>query len=92
MLQPVSYPAQLGNLRKYELLRRQADEVNLGRKCAPVRQTVAFRDQCNAVGLPLRANKLRGEDSFGFDDGSKNSVLNTYLTDAHRFGAEMCVT
>lgn len=92
MLQPVSHSTQSGSLRKNELLQRQAIEVNLGQKCKPVRHPVAFHDQRNAAGVLLKANKLTGEDSFGFDNGSKNSVLNTYLTDAYKFGAEMCVS
>jgi hypothetical protein len=39
----------------------------------------------------LNASKLSGQDSIGLNDGSKNAVLATYLTDALNFDAEMHV-
>lgn len=89
MLQPETYPEDLRQIQKQLVLQQQADAVGLGKNFTAVRQTVAFREKTNAAGVHLNASKLTGQDSVGLNDGSKNTVLTTYLADAFNFGAEM---
>lgn len=89
MLQPEACPDDFLQSRKYKMLQRQAVAVGLGESFGPVRQTVAFQKKFNASGVRLSANELNGQDSLGLDDGSKSTVLATYLTDAWKNGAEM---
>jgi hypothetical protein len=91
MLQPETYPKDLPPPQKQLVLQKQSDAVGLGEHFTPVRQTVAFREKINAAGVHLNASKLTGQDSIGLNDGSKNTVLTTYLADAYNFGAEMYV-
>lgn len=91
MLQPEACPNDFPKPRKYKILQQQAIAVGLGDSCKPVRQAVAFQHKVNTTGVPLAANKLEEQDSLGLDDGSKNTVLATYLTDAWKHGAEMSV-
>lgn len=91
MLQPDKYPEDLPPIQKQLVLQQQADAVGLGKQFTTVRQTVAFRDKTNAAGVHLNASELTGQDSVGLNDGSKNTVLATYLADAFNFGAEMYV-
>lgn len=91
MLQPETYPEDLPCIQKHQVLQQQADAVGLGKHFTAVRQTVAFREKTNAAGVHLNASKLTGQDSVGLNDGSKNTVLTTYLADAFSFGAEMYV-
>ena len=91
MLQPESYPDGLPRIVKQTVLQQQAKAVGLGNQYKAVQQTVAFRDKINAAGVQLTASTLSGQDSIGLNDGSKNTVLATYLTDASEFGTEMFV-
>ena len=91
MLQPEEYPEDLPPLQKQLVLQQQAEATGLGKHFTTIRQTVAFRDKTNAAGVHLKASKLTGQDSIGLNDGSKNTVLTTYLADAFNFGAEMYV-
>ena len=92
MLQPEAYPDDLPRIQKERILQQQADAAGVGKQFTAVRQTVAFRDKSNAAGIRLSASKLSGQDSLGLNDGSKNTVLTTYLTDAFNNGAELYVT
>lgn len=91
MLQPELYPDDLPKIRKHDFLQQQAKAVSLEEKFIPVQQTVAFHDKTNAAGVSLKASKMSAQDILRLNDGSKNTVLTTYLTDAWEFGAEMCV-
>jgi hypothetical protein len=91
MLQPVSYPDDLPRIPKQTVLQQQAEAVGMGEQFRAAQQTVVFRDKINAAGVQLTASTLSGQDSIGLNDGSKNTVLATYLTDASDFGAEMFV-
>lgn len=91
MLQPESYPEEFPSIRKQTILRQQAAAVGLVGQFSAAQQTVAFRNKTNAAGVTLKASKLSGQDSLGLNDGSKNTVLATYLTDAFNQGAEMSV-
>jgi hypothetical protein len=89
MLQPESYPEDLPRIQKQTALEQQAKAAGVVKYFTSVQQTVAFRDKTNAAGVHLNASKLTGQDSIGLNDGSKNTVLATYLKDASNFGAEM---
>jgi hypothetical protein len=89
MLQPESYPEDLPRIQKQTAFEQQAKAASVGTSFTPVLQTVAFRDKTNAAGIHLNASKLTGQDSTGLNDGSKNTVLATYLQDASNLGAEM---
>ena len=91
MLQPETYPEDLPSIQKQLVLQQQAGAVGLGKHFTAVRQTVAFHEKVNAAGVHLNASKLTGQDSVGLNDGSKNTVLTTYLADAFNFDAEMYV-
>nr|OQO29666.1 hypothetical protein B0A51_02571 [Rachicladosporium sp. CCFEE 5018] len=89
MLEPQSYPKSREPVHKYSVFKQQAHLAGLGNRFAPAKQTIAFEDRINAAGVHLRASTLSGQDSTGLNDGSKNSVLATYLADAWCFGAEI---
>ncbi|OQO13754.1 hypothetical protein B0A48_01985 [Cryoendolithus antarcticus] len=89
MLEPQSYPKSREPIRKYSVFKEEAHLAGLGNRFVPAKQTVAFEDRINAAGVQLRASTLSGQDSTGLNDGSKNSVLATYLADAWCFGAEI---
>lgn len=91
MLQPEIYPEDMSGIKKQTVLRRQATAVGLEGQFSTAQQTVAFRERINAAGVTLQASKLTGQDSLGLNDGSKNTVLATYLADAFNHGAEMLV-
>ncbi|GAB7327853.1 hypothetical protein MBLNU13_g11643t1 [Cladosporium sp. NU13] len=88
-LQPETYPQELPPIEKQLVLQQQAHAVGLWKQFTAVRQTVAFRDKTNTAGVHLNASRLSGQDSVGLNDGSKNTVLATYLADAFNFGAEI---
>ncbi|KAK6415765.1 hypothetical protein LTR95_017549 [Oleoguttula sp. CCFEE 5521] len=89
MLEPQSYPKNRESVRKYSVFKEQAHLAGLANHYVPAKQTIAFEDRINAAGLDLQASTLSGQDSTGLNDGSKNSVLATYLADAWCFGAEI---
>ena len=89
MLQPGSYPEELPRIRKQTILHQQAAAVGIVDHFKAAQQTVAFRKKTNVAGVTLKASTLSGQDSLGLNDGSKNTVLTTYLMDAFNQGAEM---
>jgi hypothetical protein len=89
MLEPTTYPPTLPHPQKYSVLKQQASLLGLSNKVRPVEQTVAFSSRMNAAGVDMSASTFSGEDTLGLNDGSKNSVLVTYLADAWSWGAEM---
>jgi hypothetical protein len=89
MLEPQVYPEKLPALRKYQTLQKQAKSIGLRDRCSLVPLTTAFHHRTNATGVEVHASTLSGQDSLGLNDGSKNTVLATYLADAWCHGAEM---
>ncbi len=89
MMEPQVYPETRPNLRKYEVLQRQAKAVGLSDQCYKVPQVTSFEPHVNAAGVQMEASTLSGQDCLGLNDGSKNTTLVTYLTDAWNNGAEM---
>lgn len=47
-----------------------------------VKQAVTFEDRINAAGVEQHASTLVGNDATGVNDGSKNSTLVNYVSDA----------
>lgn len=89
MLEPMSYPEDFPRPLKYDVLRKQAESVGMLSQCRPVLQMTAFRQRTNAAGVTLRPSTRTGQDCMGDNDGSRNSTLVTYLSDAHNWGAKM---
>ena len=89
MLEPEPYPDDFPELRKLDVLRRQAEVLGIVDDFYRVPQTTKFRDGPNYTGVEMRASTLTGQDSTGVNDGSKITTLVTYLSDAWNWGAEM---
>jgi choline dehydrogenase-like flavoprotein len=89
MLEPDPYPQEWPEPAKLKLLEKQARALNMEDKFRTVQQTTRFRSGPNNVGVEMRASSLTGQDCTGLNDGSKNSVLVTYLADAWNWGAEI---
>jgi hypothetical protein len=70
-------------------LQKQAEALGLGANFKRVEQTTRFRDGPNSVGVEMKASSLSGMDSTGVNDGSKNSTLVTYMSDAWNWGADI---
>ena len=89
MLEPKPYPADWPRLPKMEMLRKQAEALNLADKFRRVDQTTRFEDGLNSCGVEMKKSKLTGMDTTGVNDCSKSSTLMNYLADAWNWGAEM---
>lgn len=89
VLEPHQYPEDWPKLPKLEMLKKQAQYLNMGKKFSRVEQTTRFRNGPNKSGVEMSPSALTGQDPTGLNDGSKNTVLVTYLADAWNWGAEM---
>ncbi|KAJ2973237.1 hypothetical protein NUW58_g8986 [Xylaria curta] len=89
VLEPEEYPEDWPKLPKLELLKRQAEYLNMPEKFRRVKQTTRFRNGPNSCGVEMSASASTGQDLTGLNDGSKNTTLVTYLADAWNFGADM---
>ena len=89
MLQPRPYPSSSPPLRKLQHLEDQARWLGGEEDFYRAPLTTFFEDGNNNVGVPMKANKLSGQECTGLNDGSKNSVATTYLADAWNWGAEI---
>ncbi|KAI0533446.1 glucose-methanol-choline oxidoreductase [Xylaria digitata] len=89
VLEPEEYPKDWPSLPKLELLKKQAEYLNMSEKFSRVRQTTRFRNGPNSCGVEMSASASTGQDLTGLNDGSKNTTLVTYLADAWNFGADM---
>ena len=89
MLQPEPYPTSYPNLAKLSLLGRQATMLGLEDKFYRPPQTTRFEDGPNSTGVVMHASTGSGSDTTGVNDGSKNTTLVNYLSDAWNWGAEM---
>ena len=89
MLEPEAYPEDWPALPKLDLLKTQAEYVNLGHKFYRPPQTTRFRNGPNACGVEMQPSTLTGQDATGVNDGSKTTTLVTYLADAWNWGAEL---
>ncbi|TGJ86541.1 hypothetical protein E0Z10_g2214 [Xylaria hypoxylon] len=89
VLEPEEYPKDWPRLPKLELLKKQAEYLNMTDKFSRVKQTTRFRNGPNSCGVEMSASASTGQDATGLNDGSKNTTLVTYLSDAWNWGADM---
>lgn len=89
MLEPRTYPTSFPLLSKFEILRKQAKAVGLYENCAPTPLMTAFSTCETVSGVKLHSSTLSSQDSMGLNDGSKNTVLTSYIADAWNWGAEI---
>src|ERR1700759_4668753 len=89
MLEPSPYPLTSRPLKKMEHLQDQAKYIGTDGRFYRVPVTTFFHDGQNNVGVPIHANTGSGQECTGLNDGSKNSVVTTYLADAWNWGAEI---
>ncbi|KAF2116445.1 hypothetical protein BDV96DRAFT_658731 [Lophiotrema nucula] len=89
MLQPTPYPHTLPIPQKLAVFEAQAKAIGQHSNFYRVPQTTFFHDGLNNAGVEVKASTGSGQDLSGINDGSKNSVLMTYLPDAWNHGAEI---
>jgi hypothetical protein len=89
MLEPAPYPSTYPHLKKLEVLEKQAKILGQSQNFYRPPQTTFFHNGPNAAGVEMKASTGSGQDCTGVNDGSKNSVLVTYLADAWNWGAEI---
>ncbi|KAI1486721.1 glucose-methanol-choline oxidoreductase [Biscogniauxia mediterranea] len=89
VLEPEQYPEDWPELPKLELLKKQAEYLNMSQNFRRVKQTTRFRNGPNSCGVEMSASASTGQDCTGLNDGSKTTTLVTYLADAWNWGAEM---
>jgi hypothetical protein len=89
MLTPTAYPETSPPLKKLEALEKQAKVMGHEHNFYRVPQTTFFHAGRNNAGVDMKASTGSGQDCTGVNDGSKNTVLVTYLADAWNWGAEI---
>lgn len=89
MLQPSPYPEGHPRLLKLEAIQMQAEWLGKVVSFYRTPLTTFFRRERNHVGVMMQENQGSGNESTGLNDGSKNTVSTTYLTDAWNWGAEI---
>jgi hypothetical protein len=89
MLTPTPYPENYPKLQKLSVFEKQAKALGLHDNFYRPPQTTCFAEGLNTAGVRMKASTLSGQDSTGINDGSKNSVLVTYIADAWNWGAEI---
>lgn len=89
MLQPERYPESFPTPRKLNVLQKQAKALGLEKNFSRPPQTTFFHDGLNCAGVQMKKSTGSGQDMTGVNDGSKNSVLVTYIADAWNWGAEI---
>lgn len=89
VLEPEAYPEDWPALPKLDLLKQQAEYLDMGDKFYRPKQTTRFRNGPNSCGVEMSPSTLTGQDCTGVNDGSKTTTLVTYLADAWNWGAEM---
>ncbi|KAL1612873.1 hypothetical protein SLS60_001103 [Paraconiothyrium brasiliense] len=89
MLTPTPYPETYPPLKKLQALRKQAKAMGQEHNFSHVPQTTFFHAGKNKAGVDMKASTGSGQDCTGVNDGSKNTVLVTYLADAWNWGAEI---
>ncbi|KAF9469642.1 Alpha/Beta hydrolase protein [Collybia nuda] len=89
MLTPTPYPHTFPTPHKLSLLEKQAAFLGQSHNFYRPPQTTFFHSGSNAAGVQMAASSGSGQDCTGVNDGSKNSVLVSYLADAWAWGAEI---
>ncbi|KAI8932245.1 hypothetical protein NX059_011124 [Plenodomus lindquistii] len=89
MLEPSSFPESADTPQKLSVLEHQASALGIDEHFSRPPVTTAFDVKTNRAGVQMQAARGDGNDCTGVNDGSKNSVLVTYVADAFRWGAEV---
>lgn len=89
MFRPTPYPSTQLTPKKLGVLEEQACDLGVHDAFHRPPLTINFDDGPNQSGVRMHANTGSGNDCSGLNDGSKNSVLATYLADAWAWGAEL---
>lgn len=89
MLQPSTYPENAPALNKLQNLETQSGWLGGKQSFYRVPLTTSFTKGRNKAGVEMQANEGSGNECTGLNDGSKNSIPTTYLTDAWNWGAEI---
>jgi hypothetical protein len=89
MFRPTPYPLTAPTPRKLSCLQALARNLGLQSVFHRPPVTSAFIDGRNQAGIGVRACTGSGNECTGTNDGSKNSILVTYLADAWARGAEI---
>lgn len=89
MLQPSAYPEDSPVLNKLQNLETQSRWLGGTQNFYRVPLTSFFTKTRNIAGVEMQPNEGSGNESTGLNDGSKNSIPTTYLTDAWNWGAEI---
>ncbi|KAF2741804.1 FAD/NAD(P)-binding domain-containing protein [Sporormia fimetaria CBS 119925] len=89
MLQPTPYPESYPTPKKLSVLQKQAKILGQEQNFYRPPQTTFFHNGRNNAGVEMKASTGSSQDCTGVNDGSKNSVLVTYIADAWNWGAEI---
>lgn len=89
MFRPTPYPATQFTPKKLGVFEEQARDLGVHDAFHRPPLTTTFDDGLNQAGVRMHANTGSGNECSGLNDGSKNSVLATYLADAWAWGAEL---
>jgi hypothetical protein len=89
MLKPTPYPSTYPTPLKLSALETQARSLGLQKDWYRPPLTTSFSSGINQAGIHMKASTGSGNECTGTNDGSKNSILVTYLTDAWARGAEI---
>lgn len=89
VLEPEPYPENWPSLKKMQVFNEQAKTLGLQDRFRRIPLTTRFRNGPNSCGVNMSATTLAGQETTGFNDGSKTSMLVTYIADAWNWGAEM---
>jgi hypothetical protein len=89
MLQPTAFPTRYPKPRKLAVFERQADNLGLQENFYRPPLTTTFCSSTNQAGIHMGESTGSSNECTGVNDGSKNSVLVTYLYDAWTRGAEL---
>lgn len=90
MFRPKRYPIDdFPELSKTKLFQEEAESLGFRNRYAVAEQTTKFTTGINSSGLEHNASLLNSQDFTGNNDGSKQTVLSTYIADAWNSGAEI---
>jgi hypothetical protein len=89
MLRPHPYPHDRIPPKKLQVFEKQARNLGMANNFRRVPLTTTFRHGRNSSGIHMKANTGSGQDTTGNNDGSKTSVLTSYITDAWNHGAQV---
>ena len=85
-IRPARHPGA-SRMSKYKALEAAGDHLGHGIIDSPL--TVSFEDTVNPAGVTQPACTLCGDCCGGCNVGAKNTVAQTYLSEAERHGADM---